>query len=148
MLSRLIDGCSIRQAARHVASIMARRKIENNVTWFDPNGWREHFGPESLRCNQLKLVLRSSKSHGQTNHNQSPIMGHFVALVILHWQFQRQQGTSEWNKPILLYQGKTTGTGTNWFNTDQLQSQYKFWFGIHLRSCETAKNTICTGTKF
>lgn len=38
MLSRLIEDCSIRQAARHVASIMARRKVENNVTWIDPNG--------------------------------------------------------------------------------------------------------------
>lgn len=38
MLSRLIDGCSIRQAARHVASIMAQRKVENNVTWFNPDG--------------------------------------------------------------------------------------------------------------
>lgn len=37
MLSRLIDGRSIRQAARHIASIMAQRKVENNVTWMDPN---------------------------------------------------------------------------------------------------------------
>lgn len=47
MLSRLIDECSVRQAARHVASMMAQRKVENNVTWFEPNGWREHFGPDS-----------------------------------------------------------------------------------------------------
>lgn len=26
------------QAARHIASIMAQRKVENNVTWFNPNG--------------------------------------------------------------------------------------------------------------
>lgn len=69
MLSRLIDGGSIRQAARHVASIMARRKVENKVTWFDQNGSREHFGPESLRSYQFKLVLSSSKSI----FNKSPI---------------------------------------------------------------------------
>lgn len=77
MLSRLIDGCSIRQAARHVASIMARRKVENNVTWFDPYGWREHFGPEFLRWNQPRLVFSSSKS--QIKPDWSPTVGHFCS---------------------------------------------------------------------
>lgn len=34
MLSRLIDGCSIRQAARHITSIMAQRKVKNIVPLF------------------------------------------------------------------------------------------------------------------
>lgn len=36
----------------------------------------------SLRCNQLKLVLSSSESHCQIKANQSPIVGHFAAVVI------------------------------------------------------------------
>lgn len=44
-----MDSCSIRQAARHIASIMAQRKVGKKtnkiVTRFHPEGRREFFGP-------------------------------------------------------------------------------------------------------
>lgn len=49
------------QAARHIASIMAQRKVENNVTWFNPNGQRKHFGPEFNRFYQVKLAQQFEK---------------------------------------------------------------------------------------
>lgn len=70
MLSRLIDSCSIRQAARHIASILARRKVEN-VTWFHPKGQRKHFGPELLRFDQLELVLSIANEKEKVSVNQT-----------------------------------------------------------------------------
>ena len=138
MLSRLIDGCSIRQAARHVASIMARRKVENNVTWFDPYGWREHFGPEFLRWNQPRLVLSSSKS--QIKPDWSPIVGHFCSGGSFFAPSVSETTGHVWKKPADPFCTKATPaeleqTGLTLTSFQRVKKK-KFWFCIHWNSQE------------
>ena len=154
MLSRLIDGCSIRQAARHVASIMARRKVENNVTCFHPTGWREHFGPVSHRFYQLKLALSSSVSHGQIEPHRSTILCHLAAVVILHWSENTVSfGNSgvwaiETNRSFCT---KVTPAElqprTNWFNAQLPLFKISFGFRSICTAEKLSKNMLWTRTK-
>lgn len=87
MLSRLIDGCSIRQAARHVTSIMARRKVENNVTWFRSKWMKRTLRSGFAPVEPVKTGVKQFEKSRSNKPKQSPTVGHFAAVLILHRQF-------------------------------------------------------------
>lgn len=80
MSSRLINGCSKRQAARHIASFMAQRKVQNNR--FNPNGCGEHFSLESDRFDPFKRALSSFRK--SESDRARLIVGHHAEMVFLH----------------------------------------------------------------
>lgn len=80
MSSRLINGCSKRQAARHIASFMAQRKVENSC--FNPNGCGEHFSLESDPFAPFELALSSFRKSELTRARL--IAGHRADTVVLH----------------------------------------------------------------